>query len=271
MKFLSQITTKYISAFPFRLPFRHEDLEKSSVVILGCGRSGTSILGELFLCLRSCCYFFEPNLIDLKNQISKKSGRQLVVKVPKGGNKNTAGLACDMDDLVDILGKIIVIWIVRHPLDAICSLRPGIENGWQHNPRPVDFLKYQNEPWYIKCAHHWNYINGQGLDSILKYSSPLIVRYEDLLIEPKIAIDQILDYTKNNVDKKILVPYINRIQDSIENSYQANYQNIWFRPDHTKRIERYRENMSDYECAVSWRIVSETAQRYGYTFDVTSS
>ena len=38
-----------------------------------------------------------------------------------------------------------IFWMVRHPLDAICSPRVGISSDWGHHPRLPDW-----ESWLTK-------------------------------------------------------------------------------------------------------------------------
>ena len=106
-----------------------EAIVNAHVVILGCGRSGTSIFGELFESLRSYLgrYHFEP-AFDQLHTIDFKSG-SVAIKVPKvtTGHRMTPGLPFLLEDLLAIVPEPrVIFWQVRHPLDTICSLRPGI-------------------------------------------------------------------------------------------------------------------------------------------------
>ena len=234
-----------------------------NIVILGCGRSGTSILGELFEYLPEFNYLFELFLDKIVENLNNK---RVCIKVPKGGKTLTKGLACDMNELLNILGKDIkIIWIVRNPLDTICSLKPGIEDNWSHNPKPPNYQKLLNQPWHIKCAYHWNYINSVGFKIASNYGPFLIVKYEDLITKPQRTISQILDFIKSKDHKIDILPYIAKLQNKTSDSYHAKYQTHWFRNDHRTRINRYKENMTEKEISETYGIIKETSSNFGYS------
>ena len=234
-----------------------------NIIILGCGRSGTSILGELFEHLSEFTYFFEPQLSVLSDHISKNPDDLLALKVPKGGKTLTPGLTCDMDELTAIVPEFKLIWIVRNPLDTICSLKPGIEDNWSHNPKPPTYKTLINEPWYIKCAYHWENINKVGYTSAKRYGELQVLKYEDLVSEPENTVLGILNYVDSRTKINEITDYINKISNKVENSYHAKYQVRWFRNDHKSRIDRYKENMSDDQVKESLDIVGETANFFG--------
>lgn len=237
--------------------------KNSNIIILGSGRSGTSILGELFGYLPAFNYLFEPLLEDIPNHPNDK---RICIKVPKGGKSLTKGLACDMDELVNILGKNTkIIWIIRNPLDTICSLKPGIEDNWNHNPKPPNYKKIFNKPWHIKCAHHWNYINSVGFKSASIYGPILIVRYEDLIIESKETISQILAFISSKTSIEDLTLYMEKLQNNTSHSYHAKFQIHWFRNNHKTRINRYKENMTEKEISETYAIIKKTASNFGYS------
>jgi hypothetical protein len=238
----------------------------NNVVILGCGRSGTSILGELFEHLPEYKYLFEPQLSEIKEY--KKDHKSIIAcKVPKGGSRLTEGLACDMNELLEILGSNTkIIWIVRNPLDTICSLRPGIEDNWNHNPRPPDYLELLNKPWHIKCSYHWNFINKNGFKSANKFGKVLVLKYEDFINNPTQSIQIVLDYINSKTPLNNLDKYTKLIRNSTKNSYHAKFQVHWFRNNHSSRIGRYKENMSEKEINESLMIVNKTKDQFFYEY-----
>ena len=68
------------------------------VLILGCGRSGTSIVGEFFQHLSSYTYFSEPPYVDLK---AYDYAQPIAIKVPTESENfsSTEGLSFPLDDL----------------------------------------------------------------------------------------------------------------------------------------------------------------------------
>ena len=100
------------------------------VIILGCGRSGTSIFGELFEDLKPYKYYSEPYFDEL---LKSDFARPVAVKVPREspGYPPTLGLSFPLDILLQkIPDPKIIYWQVRHPLDTICSLKVGISYRW---------------------------------------------------------------------------------------------------------------------------------------------
>lgn len=234
------------------------------VIIQGCGRSGTSILGELFEHLPLFEYYFEPHLEDLDNEILK--GQQnIAIKVPKGGGVLTSGLACNMDKLINLIGDDYkLLWIVRNPLDTICSLKPGIEDGWSHNPKPPEYFELLDEPWYIKASYHWLYINNQGFSSLKKFGKVHVVRFEDLINKSSEAIEELLYYLGLNISIKSLQPYVNKISNKVKDSYHAKNQVYWFRDNHKNRVGRYKENLNNNQINEILEIVNPIAIKFDY-------
>jgi len=242
---------------------RQKNNKKGDIVILGCGRSGTSILGELFEHLPSFNYFFEPYIIQIVANYFQNRKKRIAVKVPKGGVFLTKGLSCNMNLLKKNLKKNTkIIWIVRNPLDTICSLRPGIEKDWSHNPKPPNYKGLLDEPWHIKCSHHWKYINNVGFKSAKKYGDPLVVKYEDLLNNTSKTVSEILEFIDSDYTTKDLQEYISLISNKTEGSYQAKLQKKWYKDNHKKRIGRYKENMSEKEVDEALEIVRNTSKNF---------
>ena len=108
------------------------------VMVLGCGRSGTSILGELFEHLPDYRYRSEPPFAEV---MDADFSSPLAFKVPheSEGFKSDRGLSFPLAVLREKAPEMRFLWIVRHPLDAISSLRIGIAQDWTHHPRPPDW------------------------------------------------------------------------------------------------------------------------------------
>ncbi|MCA9349297.1 sulfotransferase domain-containing protein [Candidatus Saccharibacteria bacterium] len=169
-----------------------------NVLILGCGRSGTSIFGELFESNYFFDYMFEPSVNDV---LQNKPGicRRTAAKVPKSSGKdNSPGLSINLEEFhKKTKADYKYIFIVRHPLDTICSLKPGIAENWSHNPKPPNYRYLQkNKSLAECCAFHWDHINRAGLDSMLSIAGKdnvLIVKYEEFVNNPKIEAKKYID------------------------------------------------------------------------------
>ena len=126
---------------------------KPPVIVLGCGRSGTSIFGELFDGLGGYDYQSEPPFEEV---MQRTAGTPFAVKVPREspGYEPDEGLSIPVGQLLERHPGTRIFWIVRHPLDAISSLRVGISKGWRHHPRPPDYESWLNRPLVEQCAQY---------------------------------------------------------------------------------------------------------------------
>jgi hypothetical protein len=240
-----------------------------NVLILGCARSGSSIFGELFEMLPGFHYYFEPHM-DEFGQIDYSNG-PVAIKKPKAdlGASMTPGLPFALEELlVRIPEPRRIFWQVRHPLDAICSLRPGIESDWAHNPRPPGWESLLDRPWVERCARHWANINGAGFHAIRKLADfSYANRYEDFIADPrKIALRacSCINMSGPEVDAAI-----DRWCSLISNEksprvYEARRQKHWSRQDHTIRTGRWKQNLSPEDVSSVLPIVSDAAKCFGY-------
>ncbi|MEL6255705.1 MAG: hypothetical protein AAFR87_27115 [Bacteroidota bacterium] len=152
------------------------------VLILGCGRSGTSIFGEFFDHLPMYQYLSEPNFDDLAKL---DQNQPIAIKVPRRSKFHPPdkGLSISVKELYKLFPKNLQIyWQLRHPLDTIASLKVGISKNWGHHPRPYDWEEWMEEPLIKKCAYHWAYINRFGFEHIKEIAQ--IKRFEDMLFDP---------------------------------------------------------------------------------------
>lgn len=245
-----------------------EVLTSAHVIILGCGRSGTSIFGELFESLPSYRggYRFEPAFDELR-AIDFKSG-PVAVKVPKlpAGQRMTPGLPFLLEDLLAVVPEPrVIFWQVRHPLDTICSLRPGIAANWSHNPKPPDWMEWQTRPIVVQCARHWQHINETGYLAVRDIAT--VMHYEDLVCDPHHFARQVCD--KTGVDMvdhaEAIEAWAARVGNAKSpDSYEAKRQVHWSRQDHATRIERWRENLSPEDVEMVRPVVESAARLHSY-------
>ena len=238
------------------------------VVILGCGRSGTSIFGELFETLPGYTYLSEPHFGELlKNSFQAPNA----VKVPRESEDHIApvGLSFPIEQLLEAMPEPpVFFWQVRHPLDAIASLRVGISHNWGHHPRPPDWEEWLSRPLLEQCAHHWLTINREGYGVVKDYCS--VSRFEDMLSDPEhhallacgvAGID-------TNLAKPQIMKWADRVQDTDNEKFvEAVTSRGYSRPDHRVRVGRWRENLMEAEVETIWPMVAEVASGFGYTLD----
>ncbi|MBL8596585.1 MAG: sulfotransferase [Devosia sp.] len=236
-----------------------------SVVVLGCGRSGTSIFGELFDALPQYSYLFEPSLSDLA--AADDLSRPLATKGPRHHDeaRHRDGLAFALPELFDILpAPRRIYWMVRHPLDCISSLRPGIAANWSHVPRPANWRDLQSEPLVIQCAAHWAHINSAGYAQIADRAR--VVRYEDVVAGPMSVATQILADLglADDADAAHAVAiWAARVNDN-PGIDEAARQTHWLTTDHSVHVGRWRENLSAAEVAAVRHLIDAPARSFGY-------
>ena len=240
------------------------------VVILGCGRSGTSIFGELFEHLSPYTYLSEPLFGDY---LAQDFRRPIAVKVPAVDDRYppTPGLPFPLETLVArVPGEVRFYWAVRHPLDVICSLRPGIANNWGHHPKPPDWRDWLERPLLERCAHHWSYLNTVGFAAVRHLAKPK--RFEEMLQDPRAFADSVCEEIGVDVGAHDagLAEWSRRVQDTNnEHFVEAKTSRSYSRPDHERRVGRWRENLSAQDVALLRPMVAPAAEQFGYRLDET--
>ena len=235
------------------------------VVILGCGRGGTSIFGELFDHLGPYRYASEP---PYGEWIAGDFSTPQAVKVPAvdPAHPPTAGLSFPLEHLLETLPEPRkFFWQVRHPLDTICSLRVGIANDWGHHPKPPDWRDWLERPLLERCAHHWNHLNTVGYEAVREIAEP--TRFEDFIAAPRTFAVSVcrtvgLDPAEHT---EAIDAWSRRVQNTNNKDFvEAETSRNYSRPDHTKRVERWRENLTPEEARALAAMTAETARAFGY-------
>jgi len=235
------------------------------VIILGCGRSGTSIFGEFFQHLSTYTYYSEPPFEDLKGYDYTQS---IAVKVPRESPDcpPTAGLSFPLDMLdAYVPYPRILFWQVRHPLDAICSLKVGISRNWGHHPRPPDWRDWRAKPLVVQCAYHWNYINSIGFEKVADRVH--ISTFEKLVLNPQVFARWLCQKVEIDVEKEqgAIRQWCQRVQNTNHPHFvEAMTSRPYSTKDHSVRVGRWRENMTMEEYKLVLPLLQETAGRFGY-------
>ena len=234
-----------------------------NAIVLGCGRSGTSIFGELFEELPLYTYLSEPPVDSI---FDMKEVSHLAVKVPRQSSvwPSDPGLSIPLDRLAAHMAQPQIYWIVRHPLDTICSLRVGISRNWGHHPRPPDWKDWLGRAWYEQCAHHWTYLNQVGYATVREKAR--VVYFADLIADPLTFAQTICDDLGVKIATASL-RWVDRVQDSNNEKFvEAQTSRAYSTSDHKKRVGRWRENMSQEEASRAWEIVREVAHGFGFSW-----
>ncbi len=235
-------------------------------MILGCGRSGTSIFGELFEQIPAYEYRSEPPFEDV---MAADYSHPQAFKVPRDSDRYGTpepGLSFPLPVLIAHRPDMRFFWIVRHPLDAIASLRVGIAQNWGHHPRPPDWQAWLDRPLVEQCAHHWAFLNTRGFGQVADIAK--VVRFEEMIADPLGFARHVagsLGLTDADTDAA-LVAWAGRVQDSNNERFvEAETSRGYSRPDHSRRVGRWHENLSAADVALAWPMVAEAAERFGYT------
>ena len=217
-------------------------------MILGCGRSGTSIFGELFEYIPGYTYFSEP---DFEEVLNCSYSDPIAIKIPRESSKypSPSGLSFPIESLLETMPEPpIFFWQVRHPLDAIASLRVGISHNWGHHPRPVDWEQWLSKTLVEQCAHHWVTINGDGFRVVRDYATTC--KFEDMLGSPENFAYRIcgaIGVSPNSCSEQ-LTRWADRVQDTNNEKFvEAKTSRGYSRPDHSVRIGRWKENLTEEE------------------------
>ncbi|MEZ5042968.1 MAG: sulfotransferase domain-containing protein [Saprospiraceae bacterium] len=236
------------------------------VLILGCGRSGTSIFGEFFEHLPCYTYHSEPPYATLKTW---SYATPTAIKVPKvsAAYPPSPGLSFPLADLLaSIPDPKKIYWQIRHPLDTICSLKVGISRNWGHHPRPEDWQDWRSRPLIEQCAHHWNYLNTVGYQQVAHLVT--VSRFENMIADP-------LGFAENIAQEIGLEspPYHSEIKDwarrvqntNNENFIEAKTSRPYSTNDHNVKVGRWKENLSPEEIESIMPIIRQTMTQFGYS------
>ena len=238
------------------------------VMILGCGRSGTSIFGELFQHIPHYAYRSEPPFEDV---MEADYATPQAFKVPRDSERYglpRPGLSFPLVAMRDRRPDMRFFWIVRHPLDAIASLRVGIARDWGHHPRPPDWQDWLDRPLVERCAHHWAFLNVAGFGQVKEIAE--VVTFEAMITDPHAFARSIA--ARLGIDPGAIAGaldgWADRVQDSNNERFvEAETSRGYSRPDHSRRVGRWRENLSAEDVDRAWPIVAGPAAQFGYARD----
>ncbi|MEM9673568.1 MAG: sulfotransferase domain-containing protein [Cyclobacteriaceae bacterium] len=235
------------------------------VVILGCGRSGTSIFGELFDHLPDYRYYSEPSFSEV---VDFNYSQPVAMKVPREseGFLPDAGLSFPLKILLErVSSPLQFYWQVRHPLDTICSLKVGISRNWGHHPKPPDWQDWLNRPLLERCAHHWNYINTVGYQQVAEHVT--VTRFEDMLKDSLAFAQSISEQVGLDIrqNEPYLRQWANRVQNKNNNQFvEAETSRPYSTKDHSVKIARWKENLSPTEVTQILPLIRDTAEKFDY-------
>lgn len=251
-------------------------------LVVGCARSGTSILGELLGSHPSIRYIFEAQAIWNVGGTGVNDSHRLVAAHATpvvrqhlrewfGEQQGSAALLVEKTPrnvlripfLRAVFPEAKIIHIVRDGRDVACSMLPGVGGDtWRHLKPPSWRAFFSQHEGIVRCALTWKETIEIALDD-LAGADHLQVRYEDLVQRPQEVASALLSYLRLPSEPR-LREFCDRIQDSTQDSYHADRQVKWYREDHAHRIGRWRENMTIQEQETVSHLLGPLLRRLGY-------
>jgi hypothetical protein len=250
--------------------------------IIGCARSGTSILGELIASHPEVKYIFEASHIWELGGLGENESHRLTAQAatPQVKEQIRAWFEIQAGDanivveknprnslrvpyVKEIFPEAKFIHIVRDGRDVACSLVPGCGGPeWNHLKPPSWKEYYVNYSGAIRCAHVWKEVVETTL-SDLPQVPYLQVRYEDLLATPEITAKKIFDFLGVELHSNTL-EFCRKITSNTSSAYHAKIQEQWYRNDHKVRVGRWRENLNEEEQEVINYLLTPLLTQFGY-------
>lgn len=247
--------------------------------IVGCARSGTSILGELVESHPKVMYVYEeriwrvlgetshhavtPEDIPRKNMVKLRKWMKMYKRKNKVVVEKNPRHVVRVPFIKHIFPDAKIIHIVRDGRDVSCSLKSGLcGKTWAHVKPPRWREIERDYEGVIRCAHAYHDIMQYPMKD-LETIEHLQVKYEDFVINPKEIAAQVFDHIGLPMHDDV-IEFTNKVQNKMENSYVARHQRRWYKTDHSKRIGRWEENMTKEEQEEVNKILKPVLEHYGY-------
>jgi hypothetical protein len=263
---------------------RHcEIMEKLNIaLILGCARSGTSILGELIGSHPQVNYLFEAHEIWESGNVGENASHRLTVEHATfsttqrirdwfNTQRGPATVVVEKNPrnslripfLRAVLPEAQLIHVVRDGRDVACSLMPGIGGDtWKHLKPPSWQKLFTESTGIMRCAHAWKAVLEIALDDLARVPH-LQIHYEQLVTQPQIVAQRLLQHLQLPPHPAVQ-EFCQRVQNATSGSYHAQHQVTWYREDHDYRIGRWRENLSVEHQQMIGDLLQPLLRRLGY-------
>ena len=259
------------------------------VFVLGCARSGTSILGETLAAHPGVHFCFEDNLIwdrafpdRVDDRLTAEDARACAVRTVL--EDRMARIAAEADGattvdknpkhtlrigfLAELFPEARFVHIIRDGRDAVSSLMFRNRGGeWGHLKIAgwSDLLERFPEKNHVRCAHQWRDSvraarhDGQALGES-RYGE---LRFEALVENALETMQGVLDFIGLPMTTEVEEAAA-KIQNATAGSYHAKRQVRHFVDDHATRVGRHRENLSDEQLAEIMDVCGELLGELGY-------
>lgn len=251
-------------------------------LVIGCARSGTSILGELIAAHPDVRYVFEAHHVwELGglgvNDSHRLTERHATPGVRKrirrwfGAQGGSAGLMMEKNPrntlrvpfIRAVFPEAKLVHVVRDGRDVACSMVPGCGGAeWSHLKPPSWKGLLVGSEGVLRCALAWKEVMEIALADLAD-APHLEVRYEELVRSPRDVARGIGMYLGLREDPAVL-RFCERIRDATPASYHAAHQSTWYRGDHGSRIGRWRENLTEAEQQTIHEALAGLLRKLGY-------
>jgi hypothetical protein len=251
-------------------------------LVMGCARSGTSILGELIGSHPDVKYKHEAHAAWNKAGLGENESHRLTAQhaTPKVVRqirkrfeleKGAARLFVEkcprsvlrVPFIRAVFPEAKLIHIIRDGRDVACSMLPGIGiSEWRHLKPPNWQQLFKEERGTMRCAHAWKTIMEIALHDLAGVAH-FSVKYEELVENPARLAKDILRFLELP-EHPVVFEFCKKIRNATEDSYQAQKQVKWFRDDHQMRVGRWRENLQNGEAQAVEELLRPLLMQLGY-------
>lgn len=251
-------------------------------LVMGCARSGTSILGELIASHPAVKYKHEAHAVWDKAGLGENASHRLteqhatpevkrLIRKKFAEEQGEAALFVEkcprsvlrVPFIREVFPEAKLVHIVRDGRDVACSMLPGIGgNEWRHL-KPPNWQELMGVDYGItRCANAWRTIMEIAQQDLA--STPhFTLRYEDLVQNPESKARALFEFLEMPFTAEVAA-FCGNIQNETASSYHAQKQVKWFREDHEARIGRWRENLSPKEALRLEELLRPLLAQFGY-------
>ena len=251
-------------------------------LIIGCARSGTSILGEAVAAHPDVNYIFEAHEVwekggegpnrshrltsaaatpavtaDIRGWFDRQAepGQVLVEKCPRN--------ILRLPYIFQVFPEARIVHVVRDGRDVACSMVPACGGQeWAHL-KPPSWQRLMTEyEGPVRCARAWKEIMEIAFTDLERVPH-LGIRYEDLVRDPVETVRLVLDHLGLDLHPAV-VAFCTKIQNDTPGSYHAQTQINWYRDDHRIRVGRWRENLSPVQQSEIHDVLEPILRTLGY-------
>lgn len=255
--------------------------------IIGCARSGTSILGELIQSHPDVKYIFEASSIWETAGAGINESHRLTAD---HATPTVAQNICDWFEEQSPNKPVLVeksprnslripfvhsifpnagfIHIIRDGRDVACSMIPGCGGTeWNHLKPPSWKNLFKNYTGAIRCAHAWKETLEITMAELVQVPH-LQIHYEDLIATPYHTAKEIFEFMGLEIHSQTL-EFCKSISNQTDAPYHAQYQSQWYRDNHKTRLGRWHENLTRHEQESIQKILAPLIEQLGYSVNDT--